>query len=196
MTKAITIQSDASATITTAWTQLKTQLGTMQQNIVEAGKTVAYLLDHDPQARDKFRTMGITPGVYNRLEKVGRGTLLPELAEQSHLARLPIDQQRQIVSGTVTALVEKPDGTFDTMPVDIMRADPVTVYRVIASDHIRTPAEQRAMIESQRKRASVPVSAVGAADMPWRVVGKTVIFKRDCAMGRSDLLSALRALEG
>lgn len=182
------------AEVEQAWSEFSSLFSDLKKNIKKLGETVCYLLDNDPQARDKFRKAGITPSFYERMEKVGRGVLLPELAEHRMFASLPIDQQRQIVEGNVVAVVEKQDGTFDTIKVDILRADPVTAMRCIAKDHIRTPQEQRLYIESMRKKTETP-SADEVSRPQWRVSGKMIQFVKPCLMTRADLLTAIHALE-
>jgi hypothetical protein len=188
-----TIKGQVTMTSKQAWDKLGNVLGDMKRNILEAGQLVCWLLDNDTDARDKFRKLGVTPSVYLRLEKVGRGVLLPELAEHSMFSRLPIDQQKQIVAGKVTAVIENGKGDFDTVQVDILQADPVTMMRCIATDHIRTPAEQRLYIERMRKPM---VTATEACKIPWRVIGKNIEFIKPCVMTRNDMLSAMRAMEG
>ena len=178
--------------INDSWSKLSVALDSVRSNVLEAGKLVCFLLDNDTDARDKFRKAGLTPSFYTRLEKVGRGVLLPELAENSMYSRLPIDQQKQIVQGKVSAVIEKADGTFDTVQVDVLRADVVTQMRCIASDHIRTPQEQRQYIERMRKPT---VTADNACKVPWRIVGKSIEFVKPCILTRADMLSAMRAME-
>lgn len=179
--------------IQSKWQELGECFTGMKENIEKAGKLVCWLLDNDSDARDKFRKAGITPSFYNRLEKVGRGTLLPELAEYTRFQKLPLDQQRQVLAGQVTALIEKEDGTFDTIKVDVLRAPTDIAKRVIAYDHIRTPEEQRRIIE----RTRVPkFSADEACKMPWRVVGNKVEFVKPCILTRADLISVMKAMEG
>jgi len=190
-------QIERAMTVQYAWEQLPHVLSALATGVKEAGNIVAFLLDHDPQAREKFRKLHISPSFYGRLERVGRGSLLPELVNDTTYARLPVDQQRLIIQGETVAVVQKADGSFDTMKVDLMRADPVTVFQVIAPDHIRTPAEQRIMIE-RKHTISVTKSTTPAAKMPWRVAGKTIVIKAsptDLVLTRNDLLTALRLLE-
>jgi hypothetical protein len=182
-----------SLTTQEAWAQLPQAFDKLLTDVKHIGNLVVFLLDNDPDARDKFRSIGVTPGVYQRLEKVGRGTMLPELYESGLFGRLPIDQQRLVVAGGVTAIVEKPNGAFDTIQVDLLRADTATIDLVVARDHIRTPAEQRQIIERNRvQRSAKPVNAVR---VPWVVVGKTLVFRKDTVMTRGEILTALRALE-
>lgn len=179
--------------IESKWNELGQCFNGMKEHISKAGELVCWLLDNDPDARDKFRKAGITPQFYNRLEKVGRGVLLPELAQYSRFERLPLDQQRQILTGEVTAVIEKTDGTFDTIKVDVLRASPDVAMRVVAGDHIRTPEEQRRIIERSRKPAE---KAADACKMPWRISGRNIEFVKPCVLSRADMLTALRAMEG
>jgi len=188
-----TVQIEKSLTVPEAWAQLPQAFDTLLSNVKHLGNLVVFLLDNDPDARDKFRSAGVTPGVYQRLEKVGRGTMLPELYESGLFGRLPIDQQRLVVAGKVTAVVEKANGVFDTIQVDLLRANATTVDLVVAKDHIRTPAEQRQVIE--RTRAQKNAAPVTPVHVPWAVVGRTIVFRKDTVMTRGEMLTALRALE-
>jgi len=188
-------KQQAIMTVSEAWAQLPAALNGLRDSLATAGRIVAYLLDNDENARDKFRALGIAPGVYRRLEMVGRGTLLPELANEAQYARLPLDEQRKVLQGTVEAVVEKPDGSYDVIKVDLLRAEPEIAYRVLASDHLRTPAEQRQVIELSKRRVAALAQTESAERPPWIVSGREIRFTRPCSMTRKDLLAALRALE-
>lgn len=174
------------------WQELNDILSSFKKHILQAGEVVCFLLDNDPEAREKFRMNGISPIFYTNIEKVGRGTLLPELAQYGCYSRLPLDQQRLVVSGGVTAVIEKADGSFDTVKVDVLRAPSDVKMLVMAGDHLRTPEEQRRLIERSKKPA---ITADKACVVPWRVVGKVIEFRTGCVMTRADMLSALKALE-
>lgn len=176
------------------WEQLGSAITNLSKYIVEAGKCVAWILDNDPEARDKFRKNGITPLTYSNLEKVGRGTLLPELFYYSSFARLPIDQQRKVLTGDVIEMVRQPDGSYDSKKVDLLRASPNVVNLVVGSKELRTPEQQRRILEKTKV-----VKAEKPVEMPWHLVknGREFVieFVRPCVMTRLDLVSAMRALE-
>jgi hypothetical protein len=180
--------------IHTKWTELKDALKNLSKYIVEAGQVVAWILDNDPEAREKFRKAGLTPAFYGKLEKVGRGTLLPELFDYPSFGRLPIDQQRKVLTGDVIEMVRQPDGSYDSKKVDLLRASPEVVNRVVGGKELRTPEEQRRMIEKTKV-----VKAEKPVEMPWHIAKNgrefAIEFVRPCVMSRSDLVSALRALE-
>lgn len=180
--------------IHTKWTELGDALKNLSKYIVEAGKCVAWILDNDPEARDKFRKNGITPMTYSNLDKVGRGTLLPELFYYPSFARLPIDQQRKVLTGDVIEMVRQPDGSYDSKKVDLLRAAPDVINRVVGPKELRTPEEQRRILEKTKvAKTEKPV------EMPWHLVkngrGYAIEFVRPCVMTQADLVSAMRALE-
>lgn len=167
------------------WTELKQaflELGNCWQ---KAGEIVCWLLDNDPDARDKFRAAGISPSVYNRLEKVGRGVLLPELAEMPRFLNLPIDEQKRIVQGKVQAVIELKDGTLDTIQVDVLRAEPEILNRVVAGNRIRTIEEQRRLLERVKPAFK---KAGEACELPYKVLpGRKIEIIKPCILSVSDL---------
>lgn len=180
--------------IHTKWTQLGNAIKNISNCIVEAGQYVAWILDNDPEAREKFRKAGLTPAFYGKLEKVGRGTLLPELFDYPSFGRLPVDQQRKVLTGDVIEMVRQADGSYDSKKVDLLRAAPDVINRVVGPKELRTPEEQRRILEKTKvAKTEKPV------EMPWHLVkngrGYAIEFVRPCVMTQADLVSAMRALE-
>jgi len=176
MTKAVTKQSTAtsvSVDLKKEYNKLGVLVVDFANKIFELGKQICLLLDNDPEARLNFRKMGIPPSMYTRLEKVGRGTLLPALVDRPYFEKLPVDQQKLIVTSKVTAVIDKGNGEFDTMLVDVLTAEKEFVDRIVAKDHIRTVAEQRQWLISKRK----PITMEESIDLPWTFVGRKVEIK-------------------
>ncbi len=162
----------------------------------EAGKLLCDLLKADPGARVRLvDEHGFDHGTLTTLEKIGAGVLHPRLAAfGARYSGLPMSEQKRLASGTVPALVTKSDGTTDTIQVAILRATPEMREQVINRDHIRTLDEQRAWLLA---KVSTKARAVSTSEpMPWHVSGKQIDVTRPVRLGRNDLLSMMRALEG
>ena len=162
----------------------------------EAGKRLCELLKADPDARQRLiAEHGFDHGTLTTLEKIGAGILHPRLAAfGTRYANLPMSEQKRLTAGTVPALVTRPDGTTDTIQVAILRTTPEMREQIVNRDHIRTLDEQKAwLLAKTAKKTQTPVTA---DPMPWHVSGKQVEVTRPVRLGRNDLLSMLRALEG
>jgi hypothetical protein len=161
----------------------------------EAGKHLCALLQAQPDARQRLiDEHGFDHGTLTTLEKIGNGSLHPRLAAfGTRYASLPMSEQKRLTAGTVPALVTRPDGTTDTIQVAVLRATPEMREQIINRDHIRTLDEQRAWMLAKARKPQTPATA---DPMPWHVSGKQVEVTRPVRLGRNDLLSMLRALEG
>jgi len=183
--------------INRAWETFSSLIGDLKNKIREIGSVVAWLLDNDPGAREMFRRLGLDRFTVNRFAKVGRGTLLPELACNygGLFDKFPTDQQKKVLHEKVEAVIREANGTYATIMVDVLDADPTLLMRVLASDHIRTPSEQRQYIERCTK--AIPMAATaGSTQETWRVLrGGKLEVAGPCVFTRSQLLSILKSMD-
>jgi hypothetical protein len=124
------------------------------QKIQEACEVYVKSIDADDKAQDKFKEAfpHIPAGAWNKFELVGRKQMLPELMTDTtpmaeKLKKLPISSQARFY-GKSQQLVTK---TGDLLNVSFHHATKEQARQIFASDHIRTPAEQRAWIENTKR---------------------------------------------
>jgi hypothetical protein len=123
--------------------------------IVEAARAYVALLDVDPTARERLIIhRGFSRSSLNALERIGRGTLLPEIHFHApEFGRLPIDEQRRLLENPIPFLVEKPDGTRDKTYVNPVYAPPNVRAQLFDSrGHIRSDVEQHQWLVARANR--------------------------------------------
>lgn len=125
----------------------------------------------------------------SRFEQIGRQRLYPQLLLNDspgirRLRRLPFDLQKKHSSEPVTLLLS--DG--ESLEVDVRNLTPSQAAQVFSSNRLRTIAEQRAWLEDQ-KTSELAVPATG--NLPYRIVGKTVVFMETCRCSAGDLAKLL-----
>ena len=163
----------------------------------EAGAVLVRLFEEDPEAISRLKTrLGVNSAVIRTFLAIGRGELLPELVTApGYVRRLPVADQKKVVEGTVEAVVMKPDGTVETLKVDIIRADRKLVSQVVGRDGIRSLSEQRATIAAQ-VNADLATKAAKLSkrnDAPWWVDGSNVVITSG-KYSRRDLQTMLNSI--
>lgn len=193
MSKEIT--KGQNAIITELESQFTSALSRGVEAFQEAGDTLVKLAAIDAGNVDRLQTrLGISRQVINTFLSIGRGELLPQLiAAPQYVRKLPVEDQKRIVTGTVDALVIGKDGKTDTIKVDVLRADSRMVSQVIGKNGIRTLAEQRAVIVAEANKAVAEKDAKPEV-MPWRVDGKNIVVRAGVTLTRKDVVAMLSAI--
>jgi len=131
-----------------AWVEFKTTLAAVVTNLQAAGDRVAWLLDNDPDARGKFKDLGISLHQVARLERIGRGRLLAELASKTTLFdHIPVKDQNTILHNKIPAVFQKKTGGYEVKQVDLLKEDSLVQNRVIGEKGIRSTEEQKEYIK-------------------------------------------------
>jgi hypothetical protein len=153
---------------------------------LDAGIQVAWLLDNDPKAMDTFRTLGLSVFTVKRLERIGRGRLLPELAVRTTLCdKLPITDQRRIANDTVPALVETA-GKFKVTQVKLLESSMIIQNRVVGHGKLRSIDEQT---EYMRGFEHTPHTT------PWHITkAGRVAFSANSSYTQEELAVIVKAL--
>lgn len=140
-------------------------------------------------------------GLLPYLRRIAHGQVVPELVVRyagfpaliNRLASFPLPEQRRIAAGEpVDLLVLRGEGS-DTRRVDPLHLTRDQLYQVFATDHIRTAAEQAAMLEDLRNRPK-------AVKRPKRSRVRADAERGGVVVGRSfaaleDVLHALAELK-
>lgn len=117
---------------------------------------------------------------------------IPELfgasgAGVAALRRMPLDVQKKYVNAPVPVLVN-PSGTWEELPIDVNNLTPEQVKQVFNGDHIRSAAEQRAWIESERTQALTATPP--KHNPPYRVVKNEMVVMVPCRISKREMLAA------
>lgn len=122
--------------------------------IAESARAYVALLEADPTARDRLVIhRGFGRSTLNALERIGRGTLLPEIHFHApEFGRLPVDEQRRLLDNPVPFVVEKPDGTRDKTFVNPIYAPANVRAQLFSGNHIRNDVEQHQWLVAKANR--------------------------------------------
>lgn len=137
-----------------------------------AGEVYVQAIDADPANKTIFfeKFPEIPPGVWTRIESVGRGTVLPELITSAigcykQVARLPISEQKMVSCHPIELLL----ANGDILKVKINDLQKDQIKQVFAIDHVRSIQEQKAYLEQSKSKYSKVEKAVTKS---YSIVGK------------------------
>lgn len=103
-------------------------------------------------------------GLLPYLRRIAHGQVVPELVVRyagfpaliQRLSSFPLPEQRKIAAGEPVELLVLRGETSDTRKVDPLHLTRDQLYQVFARDHIRTTAEQAALLEDVRAKPRAP----------------------------------------
>ena len=162
----------------------------------KAGQLLVEMIENDGLAlADIAEKTELPLDVLSQLEKIGRNHLLPQLLLAEYpaarkLERLPMSEQSRLMIEPVEVMLLK-DGDPDTLLVPIRHLTGAQVRQVFASNHVRTLAEQRQWIESQR-----PVSEPVKVAVPYMLTRRgSVIFNQACELTAKEMLRIVAQIQ-
>jgi len=165
---------------------------------VKAGRIVAEIADEDEKALEAIaeNVPLLTIGVLRKLEKLGRGQLLPELLVPTRpglarLAKMPIDVQRRYLHQPVPLLVQGPSG-MDELLVRVADLQGHQLDQVFDVDGVRDLGAQRAKLES-RKPSPLHVEP---GTCPYSVKDKTLRVTHPCELSLKELTVIVAQMAG
>lgn len=165
--------------------------------LIEAAKIAMEELAKDPEWAERVHEKNklITTQMVHRFANIGLKFIVPlaisECPGAKRLRNLDLDTQERYTKEPVMLLIKTENG-WDTLRVDLYDLTSDQANQVFASDHVRTESEQRAWIEDQNaKRVTQPVKA----NLPYRMVGSTLIVMSPCQFKRKELAQILAELE-
>jgi len=138
----------------------------------------------------------IPMGFLRKLDKIGAGQLdhriLLGVPFGSVLERMPISEQRKAIDSGMELLT----ANGDTLRVKVSTIDRSQADQIFAVDHIRTPEEQRAHIESGRTMAKMISQAKRSVSVAWEINKRTrkVVVLGPCEFGIADLADMMRKI--
>ena len=163
---------------------------------MEAGKILVAQLDKDRSAAmAEIGRLGLTNQVVRRLERLGRGLLDERLLTACDgtakcLETLPIATQKEALDNGIKVVVN--GGQHLVIKPENMTRD--QARQVFAYDHIRTEAEQRAWLETQKTIATRAKELTQATASPFEVVGSRLVINKPQTFTRLQLLEILASM--
>lgn len=161
-----------------------------------AGKLLVSILEQGGVSLGEIADKADLPlDVLAQLEKIGRNQLVPQLLLAEYpaarkLERLPMSEQERLMIEPVEVMIIK-DGKPDTLHVAVRHLTGSQVRQVFAANHVRTLAEQRQWIESQK-----PEQQTVKVESPYIITRKgSVIFSQGCEMTAKELLRIAAQLQ-
>ena len=161
-----------------------------------AGKLLVSILEQGGVSLGEIADKADLPlDVLAQLEKIGRNQLVPQLLLAEYpaarkLERLPMSEQERLMIEPMEVMIMK-DGKPDTLHVAVRHLTGSQVRQVFAANHVRTLAEQRQWIESQK-----PEQQTVKVESPYIITRKgSVIFSQGCEMTAKELLRIAAQLQ-
>jgi hypothetical protein len=157
----------------------------------KAGQLIAKNMDENPDFVDQIcdQCKDISLETIYRFEQIGRQQLYPNLLLNDspgvrRLRRLPYNLQKKYANEPVTLLISG----GETLETDVRNLTPNQAAQVFSGNRLRTISEQRAYIEDKKSsEEAVPASG----NLPYRIVGKTVVVMQSCKFTPGDLARLL-----
>jgi hypothetical protein len=161
----------------------------------DAGKLAVELIDSREYTLASLAEAAELPiFVISKLERIGRGQLLPELLlagfpASRYLSSLPFSEQKRLAKGRVPLLVKAQEG-WDTLEVEVKNLSEKQCRQIFNQREVRSTGAQRAYLEEHAKTVAPSIKA------PWRARGKTIIVERPCELTAQDILNMLQQISG
>ena len=166
--------------------------------IVKAAQVYVSALDDPNVDNEAFRKScedgcpGVPKLVWRSIEEVGRGQvhwrmLLDSGSNAAKIRRLPVSVQGEITDGAKYDLLTV-DG--DTLKVDVRQVGKDWANQIFEKDHIRTIPEQKSWIAKN----IVPFQETEAVRLPYRIVGKKVVFSKNTELTKAELMHIILEL--
>lgn len=159
---------------------------------VEAGRMLNAEVEANPESGIidwLISELRISHEHLQRLMKLGRGEIVPEVFGIPCLSRLPLEEQRKAISGPVPVLCDN----GDVLMVDLLQAAPALRKQVVAPNRIRTVEEQRQRKETLTLAAKR--NARARIDQPWEVRGKALHVYAPTVISRATLQKLLEKMK-
>lgn len=164
----------------------------MRDNIAQVSGWVTRALAARPDLLEGVISSGVPKSWLTNMERVGCGYLLPELmTAPEHVKRLLPADQRKVLEGRVEMLVQREDGEWDAIKVDLVTCNNKAVRKqVFDGPTLRSVDEQRLWLIQQQAQST------GQDQTKWKVLaGGKVKFVSGITLTRSELMHILRTLE-
>lgn len=162
---------------------------------VEAGQLVAKAMESNPDFVDEVcdSDPDMSPEFVLRFRQIGLRKVHPRLLLTDgpgarRLIRMDYKTQSKYISEPLDVVTE----SGEILKIDVRNLTSQQAQQVFTNDHIRSPGEQRAWVESFKTRNAVPERK---SDVPYRVTGKSLVVMEPCTLTRKDMARLLAEME-
>lgn len=170
---------------------------------IEAGEIVAEYLSKNPNSMGLLcETTGLSEDIIRRFEQIGRKEIYPKLLVNTSLGYRKLSacpyREQELYAESPVDLVVMGDKGPDILRVSVDHLTPEQAKQVFARNHVRSTAEQRAWLETERKRANEAAAAEKQEiqTAAYAVHGKRVVFRKGCEMTLQELAVLIARLSG
>lgn len=156
-------------------TELAERIRNVSNDLLGIAHDLVMALDAKPELMDELDAAGVNRELVNRLERLGRGQIHPRLVFSTtpgaeKLLSVPLSEQSRALDNGIEVM-EDDETTSRWIPVNEMT--PAQARQVFHRGQIRSLAEQRTWLRSQKKKRGV---AAPAED--YRICSDHVITSR------------------
>ncbi|MBU3720762.1 MAG: helix-turn-helix transcriptional regulator [Burkholderiaceae bacterium] len=161
---------------------------------LEAGKLIKDLVDdHGISQEEIAERAGLPPVVVGKLEMLGRERIMPQLLLATYpaatfLPRLDCSLQKAVLANGVDVLLEN----GETLRISAPNLTRLQCQQVFDRDGVRTPAAQKAWIESEALRLGL--SRVPEVSTTYQIRKGKVFIPAPCHLTQKDLVRMLGEL--
>ena len=161
------------------------------EGIAEAARIYVESIDADPANKLRFLAHfdgQVPPTIWKSLEKVGRKQIHPQLllgvvGNATDIKRLPYSEQEKVINGDPLILLTD---RGEQINVDLRTAPKTVVNQLVASDHVRSLAEQKLYLLGLAKIEAADAK-VQTVSMPYNVKGSKIYFTKHCVLTKKEL---------
>lgn len=168
-----------------------------REALEDAGKILVALIDEDASVKERIMEEHpeITEDVLETFERIGRRQLyyrlcLLEAPGIRALKRCPYSEQVRYSTDPIPMLLLNGNDSADQLSVAVHALNQEQVRQVFSSHRIRTVAEQRAWLESQRAKLPPPET-----DATYTIKRDQLQVRKPTILSKSDLLRILMEME-
>lgn len=166
---------------------------------IKAGEIIASALDREPDSMDRIcEVTGLSSDIVRRFEQIGRKEVYPKLLANTSvgyrkLAACTYREQKLYSENPIELIVLKPDGDTDMLSTGVQNLTPEQCKQVFAKGHIRTQSEQRAWLESERKKSFERDLKIKTTNHPlhFKVAKNTLVVYEPWQFTRQELAKIL-----
>lgn len=177
--------------------QLRSALEAGMDGFMQAGKIYVSAIDQDPSYAERLKKEfgNIVPcRAWAQLEALGRGLIHPKLIlggvsdkkKNTIIKNLPMSLQNRVFNEEKFPLLISGG---DVLDVSILSATPSQAEQICGNGEIRTLAEQKAFIESQKLEKELRPK-----ELPYYIKAGKIIFRKNTELTRSEIKLLLTQL--
>jgi hypothetical protein len=168
----------------------------IMQNLNKMAKIYVDAITSDPEIKTEFREKfkDIPVEFWVRLEKVGRGSIIPELFDNVTVAGIKLQRCQVSDQKKFIDFVPVVTSTGDVLRVSIDALRPNQIKQVFAKDHVRSESEQRAFVESNKTIAAEEESKNKVVSVPYFVKKNKLYVSRGMIFIKQDLVKILEEM--